>query len=260
MLELIDRWLDQYHDTAWECIYTRDHGRAQAQLGLAQEALAQRAGSDDELAAIKLALAALDYEVADAFAPDDSERRRLLEGCLDRLQEADPQGPLESTVRARLLLTMRALAHLRGVRGLPAAEAEMLWRAVPREDTDHKMASYCAFWAFNTPHHDILRQCYRFFLTAPIDFMVDFSRQRVRVMLSIVEGHLEAQELEELIGLMPHPLHLEWFMQHLYPACRRHGCWSHALEMQLKYKAEQLQSNPPQPPPRDKPRFFKVFL
>ena len=257
MLYEINQWLEKWRRPVWETIY---RGEAEVSRRLIREAYAAweawEADQDDRAAA-KLYLDFLEHQVEETYCADATAAAVLIHEALRNL--ARPQiTPRAVVMQARVLLVLRCWAHHQGVKDLPVELATELLSQVPEEDLDHQAYSYLAFWAFIVREKPFLERAYRYFLIQPVDFMVDYSRQRVKVMLALVEGPCEAEDLLKLVNLMPHPRHAEWVGRYVKPRCEELGIWSDDLDIRFKGRVASLAIGRPQVPPRDKPEGFHV--
>jgi hypothetical protein len=131
---------------------------------------------------------------------------------------------------------------------------------VPEEDRNHQMMSYLAFWAFSRREKDYLEACYRFFLTQPVDFMVDFSRQRAKVMLMLAEERCERSDLVKLIELAPHLMHLQWIGRNIAGPLMESSLWDDELQAQLERRIRRLRNSTPDVPPSDEPPGISINI
>lgn len=259
MLEHVDRWLEQWRRPIWEALYRRDEAGCRNELAQAEIAWDAYAVTTDEREAARLYLDFLTCQVDESFKPVRDLKRGLVLEALEQL--AKPvETPLAITMQARVLLTLRCWAHVQSIHPLSREEVDRWYKIVPEEDRDHQLMSYIAFWAFSRREQGYLEACYRYFLTQPVEFMVDFSRQRAKVMLLLAENRCQHADLEKLIGLAPHLMHLQWIGRHVAGPLMERGLWNTELQEQLELKIRGLRDSTPEVPPRDEPPGFVINI
>ncbi|MCB1219793.1 MAG: hypothetical protein H7A35_09440 [Planctomycetales bacterium] len=257
MLEHIDRRLAQFSNPIREFVYTRDEGACNQVLDDAWRWLSQQKLSTDEMQAMKMVLHFLEFQVSDAFTTDKDKRRQQILYVLRSLSEPIID-PTSSVMQARILLTLRCWAHRSYDVRLSLKQFEQWFNMIPESDVDSKCWNYISFWAFDTRADDYLKAAYRYFLTSPVDFAVDFSRQRLKVMVGLIEGTCKVKDVERLIELMPHYYHIRWFMRNIVPFCKSLQLWTPALEGAFSAKSRELMDSP-QVPPRTVPQGRKIL-
>ena len=257
MLEHIDRRLARFSDPIREYVYTRDEGACNQILDDAWRWLSQQKLSTDEMQAMKMVLHFLEFQVSDAFTTDKDKRRQQILYVLRSLSEPIID-PTSSVMQARILLTLRCWAHRSYDVRLSLKQFEQWFNMIPESDVDSKCWNYISFWAFDTRADDYLKAAYRYFLTSPVDFAVDFSRQRLKVMVGLIEGTCKVKDVERLIELMPHYYHIRWFMRNIIPFCKSLQLWTPALEGAFSAKSRELMDSP-QVPPRTVPQGRKIL-
>jgi len=257
VLGLINQWLEKWRRPIWETIYRAEEPVSKR---LVKEAYADWETWDtgaDEKAAARLYLEFLDHQVEETYCPDPAAAAQLIRGAVDKLSRP-VDTPLAMVMQARVLLTLRCWAQHQEVLDLPVEVAMRYLEEIPEDDFDHQLMSYLAFWAFIVSDQGILEKTYRFFLIQPLDFMVDYSRQRVKVMLGLVKETCESEDLVKLINLMPHPRHAQWVKQYVMPRCQELGLWSEDVDIHYKSRVTSLSLGRPQVPPRNRPEAFHV--
>jgi hypothetical protein len=226
MLELTDKWLDPWRVKIWDAMYRRDEAES-------------------------LCLDFMNFQIGESFVSSPESRDALIRAALTGLSGARTTAAGQA-MRARVLLTMRCWAARYDVQEASEDEIEALLAMIPESDLDHQNWTYLSFWAFDARNARILGRAYRQFLVAPFDFMVDFSRQRIKVMLQIVEGRTQAVEVAKLIELIPHLKHVEWLRQLIVPSLIEAGEWQPELNAKLMARERELAEAGPQPPPRER--------
>lgn len=259
MLEHIDRWLEQWRKPIWDALYRRDESGARAVLEQAITAWDSYDSTADIRAAMRMYLDFLSCQIDESFKPIRDIKRGILLDCAERIA-AVVDLPLVHIMRARVLLTLRCWAHVQSVHPLARLDADRWYVAVPVEDRDHQMMSYVAFWAFTLQEMDYLREAYHYFVTQPVNFMVDFSRQRAKVMLMLAENRFARQDIVKLIDLAPHLMHLQWIGRHIAAHCMSQQQWDNQLQAQLDEKVRRLRDTVPHAPLRDVPVGFDINI
>ncbi|MEZ5338653.1 MAG: hypothetical protein R3F46_10335 [bacterium] len=203
MIQHLDNWLAQYRTPFWEAIYLDNNAACQASLQQARDALANAPFSEDERQALGVYVDFMQYQLKHYFAANAMQRAELARGQIVSISMAS-RGPLATVMEARCSLTQRCWAHAMHGIGIPRGHVDRFFGQVPEEDRDHQLMNYLSFWAFAMRDLDYMEQSYRYFLLVPVEFMVDFSRQRVKVMQAALRLELERHDLLRLIELM-HP-------------------------------------------------------
>jgi len=257
MLELVDRWIEQWRGPVWDSIYRRDEEECLRVLDQAEAAWIIYDASPDKRDAARLYLDFLTCQVAESFTPVRDIKRGLVLETLEQISEP-LDSPLPTMMQARVLLTLRCWAHVQDIFPLEVADAERLFDKLPPEDRDHQLMSYLAFWAFTVEHAGFLEMAYHWFLTQRVCYLVAFSRQRVKVMLALIERRCSRRDLGKLIDLAPHLMHLQWIGRHVAAFCQDHGQWDDELQDRLDRKTRQLCKMAPQAPPREVPEGILV--
>jgi hypothetical protein len=257
VLKQIDRRLSQFGEPIREHVYTRDEAACSQVLDSAWRWLATQQVSKDEQQAMKMYLHFLEFQVSDAFTQEKDKRRQQILYVMRSL--SDPIiDPISSVMQARVLLTLRCWAHRSYDVRLSLKQFEQWFNMIPEEDIDARCWNYISFWAFATRADDYLRAAYRYFLTSPVDFMVDFSRQRLKVMVGLIEGRCTVKDVERMIELMPHYYHIRWFLKNIVPFCKNLHLWTPALEGAFNNKSRELMDSP-RVPPRSVPQGRKIL-
>lgn len=244
----IDHWLNQWGHPIWEYIYLYDWEACDDKLAEASEVIDGAFSSPDAQAAAAIYLDFLGSQKQAQFSKDPGEQTKTRLDFIDKLGSQPPTGELELVMWGRTLLTVRCLAHHLGLRAASEEEVSDLIEHVPVGDLDHQSISYLAFWAFKMRSKFYLDYCYRLFLTDPFVFMVDFSRQRIRIMRALVYGNCKDEDIEKLIELIPHKMHLEWFEDHIIPECHSQELWTETLGQRFKGKMTQISLEGPKVP------------
>lgn len=257
MLEIVDRWLEQWREPIWDSIYTRDEVNCLRVLDQAEGAWLLYDASPDQRNAARIYLDFLHCQVAESFMPVRDIKRGLVLEAADSLSQPLDM-PLATMMQARVLLTLRCWAHVQEILPLEVQDVERWFDRLPPEDRDHQLMSYLAFWAFTAEHAGFLESSYRWFLTQKVGFLVAFSRQRVKVMLGLIERRCNQRDLSKLIDLAPHLMHLQWIGRHIAAFCMRHNLWDETLQNELNRKIRRLRLVAPQPPPREVPEGILV--
>jgi hypothetical protein len=257
MLERVDRWLEQWRRPIWDSIYRRDKEDCLRVLDQAEAAWIIYDESRDKRMAARLYLDSLTCEVAESFTAVRDIKRGLVLETLEQLSQPMEE-PLATMMQARVLLTLRCWAHVQGIFPLDIQDVERWFNKLPPEDRDHQLMSYLALWAFTVEHAGFLEMSYHWFLTQRVLYLVAFSRQRVKVMLALIERRCARRDLCKLIDLAPHMMHLQWIGRHVAAFCQDHGLWDDELQEKLDYKIRQLRQVAPQAPPREVPEGILV--
>jgi hypothetical protein len=259
MLENVDRWLEQWRKPVWEALYRRDEESCRHELAQAIAGWEMYAATTDERQAARLYLDFLQCQADESFQAARDLKRGIVLEAIEQLAN-----PVDSTVartmQARVLLTLRSWAHILSVYPLQRAEVDRLFAQIPAEDLDHQCVSYLAFWSFAIREAHYLQIAYRYFVTQSVDFMVDYSRQRVKVMLVLTEGRCERDDLVKLIELAPHLMHAQWIGRHVAAFCMDSELWDDGLQGLLATRVTELRDKPPQVPPRSEPEGFVINL
>ncbi|MCB1188596.1 hypothetical protein KDL29_15655 [bacterium] len=249
MIQHLDNWLAQFRTPFWEAIYLDNHTQCQASLDQAQRALGNSVFSGDELDALRIYVHFMRYQLKHYFAPSAADRADLARGEIVSVSLAQ-HGPLAGIMQARCSLTQRCWAHAMHNIGIPRGHVDNFYRQVPEEDRDHQLMNYLSFWAFAAADIDYMEQSYRYFLMVPVEFMVDFSRQRVKVMQAILKDDLERVDLLRLFELMPHRMHAAWFEKLVLPVLKDRNLIAESTMTAFEERRKILQSSPPAVPPR----------
>lgn len=258
VLANIDHWLNQWGHPIWEGIYLGEQESCEQKLAQAQAAGTSAFSNEDAQAAANLYLDFLDIQTQARFCPDQEEQTQIRLAFIEKLGKLPPAGELQLVMWARTVLTTRCLAHHQGLRSISEPEVSDLIELIPVDDLGHQSISYLAFWAYNLSNKFYLDYCYRLFLTDPFVFMVDFSRQRIKVMRALVCGNCRDEDIEKLIGLIPHQMHLEWFEGYITPECKNQGLWTKSRSAQLTQKSDELRLGGPKVPTSRKPLSFQL--
>ena len=249
MIRHIDNWLSAYRTPFWEAIYLNNIRECQSSLEKAEQAQANATFTADELQAIAIYIDFLRYQLKHYFAPTGSDRAELARGEIVSSMDASC-GPLAEIMQARCRLTQRCWAHAMHGIGIPRGHVDRYFAAIPEEDRDHQLMNYLSFWAFVNRDLDYMEHSYRYFLLEPVEFMVDFSRQRVKVMQAVIRDELERSDLLRLIELMPHRMHAAWFEKLLLPVLQEKRLIADSTLEIFEEKRRELESVPPNVPPR----------
>ncbi|MCB1216571.1 hypothetical protein KDL44_04225 [bacterium] len=249
MIQHLDNWLAQYRTPFWEAIYLDNNTACQASLQQARDALANAPFSEDERQALGVYVDFMQYQLKHYFAANAMQRAELARGQIVSISMAS-RGPLATVMEARCSLTQRCWAHAMHGIGIPRGHVDRFFGQVPEEDRDHQLMNYLSFWAFAVRDLDYMEQSYRYFLLVPVEFMVDFSRQRVKVMQAALRLELERHDLLRLIELMPHRMHAAWFEKLLLPVLQEKKLISESTLAAFEQKRSELLARPPAVPPR----------
>jgi hypothetical protein len=251
MIQHLDNWLEQHRRQVWEAIYLVDRETCEEALQRAERAVQTALFPEDDTQALQIYLGFLRHQLRNHFADSSQSGADLARSEIVSVNMAD-RGPFSKLMQTRCSLTQRSWAHaLHGI-VLPLAQVDKWYGEIPEEDRDHQLMNYLSFWSFVNDNLYYLDQSYRYFLLQPVEFMVDFSRQRVKVMQAVVRDDLERSDLHRLIELMPHRMHAAWFEDVLLPALAQRLLISpDVLEAFEKRKAE-LGMQKPQVPPRSR--------
>lgn len=258
VLTNIDHWLDQWGHPIWEGIYLGDQESCEQMLTQAQVAATSAFSTEDAQAAANLYLDFLDIQTQARFCPDQEEQTQIRLAFIEKLGKQPPAGELQRVMWARTVLTIRCLAHHMGLRDIGEPEVSDLIEYIPVNDLGHQSISYLAFWAYDLRNKFYLDYSYRLFLTDPFVFMVDFSRQRIKVMRALVYGTCQDTDIEKLIGLIPHKMHLDWLDRYIRPECENQGLWTKSMSEQLRQKSEELRLGGPKVPTSRNPLSFQL--
>jgi len=252
MLELVDRWLEQWRAPVWDSIYRREEAECLKVLDQAEAAWLIYDASPDRRQAARIYLDFLTCQVEESFTPVHDIKRGILLDAAERLAQPVEE-PLATMMQARVLLTLRCWTHVQDVFPLEIQDADRWFDKLPPEDRDHQLMSYLALWAFTVEHAGFLETSYRWFLTQKVGFLVAFSRQRVKVMLALIERRCSKRDLSKLIELAPHLMHLAWIGRHVAMACMEQDLWDEKLQSELNRKIRKLRHVAPEAPPREVP-------
>lgn len=252
MLERIDEYLKQWREPIWDGLYRRQEGVCRQLMEQAWEAWRGLDADEGERQAVGIYLEYLEHEIEESFSTDPEHRAELIRETLHRLSR-EAGSWLAEIIQARVLLSLRSWAHVCGVLELARADVDRLWAKVPPEDIDHQTWSYLGMWAFSAGQLDYLKKGYRYFVTQPVDFLRDFSRQRFKVMIALREERCQRRDLERLIELTPHLRHAQWLGRNIAAFCTEHGLWDDGLTRMLDDKVRSLRYAAPQTPLRTKP-------
>ena len=249
MIRHLDNWLDNFRRPVWEAIYLNDRAKCEEVLQQADRALEAVMFPPDDKEAVQVYLRFLRYQLRHYFLDAEHTAADLARAEMVNLSAAE-HGPLTSLMQARCSLTQRCWAHAVHGISLPAPYVDRWYTQIPEEDHEHQMMNYMSFWAFVTENLYYLDQSYRYFLLQPVEFMVDFSRQRLKVMQAIVKDELERSDLLRLIELMPHRMHADWFEKVVLPVLTRKNMIGEDTLAIFKAKKHELEQQAPQIPPR----------
>lgn len=250
MLEELDKWLDPWRIKVWDALYRREEAEARSLVERSRRTLENAGFAPAEHEAAALCLDFTAFQVDESFAADHEVRA----GCIEKVLEQfapEPQHEIARVMRSRILITLLCWAQRYEVLEAREQQIRTLLHVVPESDLDHQNWTYLATWAFAARDAAILGRAYRKFLTEPFDFMVDFSRQRLKVMLQVLEGRGEPREIVKLIDLLPHLNHVAWLRQHLVPVLVDTGLWSPELNARLVAREHDIVAQGPKPPPRE---------
>lgn len=250
MLETVDKWLDPWRIKIWDALYRREELEARGLLDRARRALDNAGLEEENREAAALCLDFTEFQVYESFAPNHDVRAQLISRVLEQF-EPEPSTETGRVMRARILLTLLCWAQRYEVLEAREQQIRALLHVVPEEDLDHQNWTYLAVWAFSASDAEVLNRAYRKFLTEPYDFMVDFSRQRLKVMVQLVEGRCSVKEIERLIDFLPHLNHVAWLRQFLVPRLVDSALWSPELNARLVAKERDIIAQGPKPPPRE---------
>ena len=257
MLEVLDQWLEPHHQAVWAGIYLHNESHSREALTDAYRLLDASSFPDDERNALTIYLNFLGHQADFYFRqPPESDGAEILQRAASLLSIPQHQ-PVSSSMQSRVLLTICCFAHARGALTLAETDAALWLSRVAESDMDHQTWNYISFWAFAIRDTEYLTRAYRYYLTRPVDFMVDFSRQRIKVLISLTEGRCMIGDIERMINLMPNPLHTDWFRWFLQPACIQQGLWTEGLALALSRREAEVGLNrsiPPSTAPRDRLR------
>ena len=256
-LHRLDNLVEPHRREVWEAIYRREEDKARAAADAARAAFDTYPVPTDR-AALLVLWPTLDFAVADAFAHTLDDEFEAFVSDLQATVEAD--GELADAAQALAQLILRCAGHLHEFQALSGDEVEALLARLPEGFMNHQCCMYLALWAFSIRDLDHVKLAYKYFLITPIEFMVDFSRQRLKVMVMLLEGRCDAKELARLIELVPNPLHATWLLEAVTPEAQAQGIWNDALAEQLAHKLADLTVNAPMVPPREHSGFLKVNL
>ena len=259
MLERVDEYLKQWREPIWDGLYRRQEDVCRELMEQAWQAWRDGDADEGERQAVSIYLEYLELEIEESFSTDPERRTELIREALHRLSR-DVGSWLAEIVQARVLLSLRCWAHVCGVLVLDRADVDRLWALVPPEDIDHQTWTYVGMWAFSAGELDYLRKGYRYFVTQPIDFMRDFSRQRFKVMIALLEERCQRRDLERLIELVPHLRHAQWLGRNIAAWCMERELWDDGLQQSLDSKVRSLRYAAPKTPLRTKPEGKRVEL
>jgi hypothetical protein len=88
--------------------------------------------------------------------------------------------------------------------------------------------------------------------------MVDFSRQRIKVMRALVSKSCELEDITRLIELIPHQIHWNWIDEQIKPECSVQNLWPAGIEQAFTRKRIELEAEGPKVPKRSQPVSFQV--
>jgi hypothetical protein len=256
-LHRIDNLVEPHRREVWEAIYRREEEQARTAAAAARSAFEANPVADDRSALLAL-WPTLDFAVADAFARTlDDEFEAFV---ADLQATVDAEGQLAEAAQALAQVILRCAGHLHEFQPLTVEEANALLARLPMGFMNHQCCMYLGLWAFSIRDMEHVRLAYKYFLITPIEFMVDFSRQRLKVMVALLEGRCDAKELARLIELIPNPLHATWLLEAVSPEAQAQGIWNDALAEQLAAKLADLTLKAPSVPPREHSGFSRVNL
>lgn len=251
MIQHLDNWLENHRRPVWEAIYLLDRASCDAALQRAERALQAALFPADDTEALQIYLRFLGYQMRNHFSEPGQSGADLARAEIVSVNMAE-RGPLSQLMQIRCSLTQRSWAHaLHGI-VLPQAQVDKWYEEIPQEDRDHQLMNYLSFWAFVNDNLHYLDQSYRYFLLQPVEFMVDFSRQRVKVMQAVVRDDLERSDLQRLIELMPHRMHADWFETVLLPVLAQRLLVIPDVLEAFEIKKAELAMQKPQVPPRSR--------
>jgi len=253
----LDNIVEPHRRAMWEAIYRREEHNAREAADAAKAAFESHADPIDR-AALLVLWPTLDFAVADAFAHTLDDEFEAFVADLRATLDAD--GPLADAAQALSQLILRCAGHMHDFQPFTPAEASALLARLPEGFMNHQCCMYLALWAFSIHDIEHVRLAYKYFLITPIEFMVDFSRQRLKVMLMLMERRCDAKELARLIELLPNPLHASWLLDAITPEAQAQGLWNDALAEQLATKLAELSISAPSVPPRQLSGFSRVNL
>ena len=258
VLANVDHWLNQWGHPIWEGIYLGNQQACEQMLKQAEAAITGAFSNQDAHAAAAIHLDFLETQTRAWFSEDSAEQAKIRLEFIGKLGSSAPTGELKLVMWSRTTLTARCLAHHLGLHKIGEAEVSELVEHIPVDDLGHQSISYLAFWAYSELNKFYLDYCYRLFLTDPFVFMVDFSRQRIRIMRALVYGNCKDTDIEKLIELIPHKMHLGWFEDYIIPKCQSNELWTEALAQQLRGKSTWISIEGPKVPSSRKPLGFQL--
>jgi hypothetical protein len=256
-LHRLDNLVEPHRRTVWEAIYRREEQVAREAAASARQAFDDHPEAGDRSALLVL-WPTLDFAVADAFAHTLDEEFEAFIADLQATVDAD--GELAEAAQALSQLILRCAGHLHEFQELSSGEVNELLARLPEGFMNHQCCMYLGLWAFSIRDLEHVKLAYKYFLITPIEFMVDFSRQRLKVMVALLEGRCDAKELSRLIDLIPNPIHATWLLEAVTPEAQTQGLWNDALAEQLAAKLADLAVSAPTVPPRMETRFTRVNL
>jgi hypothetical protein len=256
-LHRVDNIVEPHRRAVWEAIYRREGDAARQAADGARAAFRAVSTAEDRSALLAL-WPVLDFAVIDAFARSQDEE---FEAFINDLQlTVDTEGELGEAAQALSQIILRCAGHLHGIQEFSADEANALLARLPDGFMNHQCCMYLALWAFSIKDLEHVLLAYKYFLVTPIEFMVDFSRQRLKVMVALLEHRCDAKELARLIQLVPNPLHATWLLESLVPEAQAQALWTDELADQLAHKLAELTEKAPAVPPREHSGFLRVNL
>jgi hypothetical protein len=143
-------------------------------------------------------------------------------------------------LRARLYLQMRIVLDRLNIMELHAPEFDSIFSIIPEWEHTTELWLYISGWAFRRDQLTYIEQAYEFAVLQANGFHVEWTWQRVHLMVKLMRGTATRHDLFWLIDKVEIPEQLKSLEHDLWPKAKEIGLVDAPLELRLQERRLEL--------------------
>ena len=236
----IANWYADWCEPIVCALYQRDVDDIKARLSEARNAVVSGELSPDDSACLKYQLNYLELQCQMIVREKGWVKHRLPEILEDLGTPCEHQRA--EWLRARLYLQFRITLDRQNVVHLRPIEFEGIFSDIPEWEYTTELWLYISGWGFRHEQIDYVEQAYEYAVLQANGFHVEWTWQRVHLMVKLMRGTASRQDLLWLIDKIELPEQLRSIERDIWPKAKSLGLIDTALELRIEERRLELTS------------------
>lgn len=190
-------WIDEYIRPINADLQAGNEEGARQLIAAARQRLSSGELDADNARALELFLLFLEFKNA-RIRLDEANTPMFFDRAREEMGKTAP-GPIAQLTAAMLLLELLVNGHHLGLYDLDTNEFRLRFDAVPSAGRTHHFWYFTSGYAFITGDEQIVTEAYKLYLVNPSGSADYYTVQRLKLMLSLMQGRATAKDVIELL-------------------------------------------------------------